>query len=544
MSKKKLAIKLLRAVWFAFMKKIIRAILCLALFLGLGACKSRHTAEKSGFGDDDQVLRISCTEEFDSLDPRKARSLSTVTLLHMLYEGLMRLDFHGNPAPALASEMKVSPDKKTYTFKLRSSQWSNGDPLTSADFIRTWKTVLDPQFPAPNAYQFYLIKGARAAKEGTGKWEDVGISAPDSNTLIIELNEPAPYFPELACAHFFYPVHASQTAESPIGNGPFTLFNLQHHYELSVKKNPLYWDANEVRLDGVIMQILDEHTALRLFENGEVDWVGSPLAKLPSDAIPALKGQHLLRTANAAGVHWLRTQTLSPPFNNEKMRKAFALAIDRKALVELVLKGSQKPAEGIVPPTIAARSHPYFEDADIPAAWNAFQEALKEMDLSIDDLPEIVYCYPTDDRAHKTAQALQQQWFKALGVTVKLNRMEWQLFSQTVKQGNFQLASGSWFADFRDPINFLDLFKEKGQTTNLTGWENPDYAALLNQSSQESDPVKRMELLHKAEGILLAEMPVIPLYFAVYNYVKDDNLLGVYFSDLGYVDFKYAFFGD
>ena len=164
------------------------------------------------------------------------------------------------------------------------------------------------------------------------------------------------------------------------------------------------------------------------------------------------------------------------------------------------------------------------------------------MNLSIDELPEIVLMYRTDERSHKIAQAVQQQWFKALGVTVKLQRLEGQLFSQNLKQGDYNLASGSWFADFRDPINFLEIFKTKEQATNQTGWENPEYAQLLDKSTLESVPAKRLEILQQAEQILMAEMPVIPLYFAEFNYVKDDNLLGVYFSDLGYLDFQIRLF--
>ena len=314
--------KTMRTLSYASMKTLFSVILALSLLMG---CKSRHTADKAGFGNGDQVLRISSSDDPDTLDPRKARDLNTVTYLHMLYEGLMRLDFHGRPQNALAQEVVISPDLKTYTFKLRSSHWSNGDVLTAEDFVRTWKSLLDPQFPAPNAYQFYMIKGARAAKEGKGSLDNVGISAPQPDTLVVELIEPVPYFTELLAAHFYYPVHPKFDPDQFVGNGPFTLFAQQHHYELKAKKNLFYWDAKEIRLDGIIVQILDGHTALRLFENGEIDWVGSPIGLLPPDALPSIQAQHQLRSAPGAGTHWFRANTLKAPFNNAKMRRAFAL---------------------------------------------------------------------------------------------------------------------------------------------------------------------------------------------------------------------------
>jgi len=501
-------------------------------------------ATTEGFGNEDQILRIASTDEPSSLDPRLSRDVPSITYLFMLYEGLMRLDTQGRPKPALAEEMSLFPDQKTYTFKLRKSNWSNGDPVTAEDFVRTWKSVLDPTFPAPNAYQLYVIKGAKDAKEGKIALDEIGVHAPDPQTLVVELETPLIYFPDLLASYFFLPVHAQSTSENLIGNGPFLVHAWKKQNEFVAKRNPYYWDAQEVRLDGVIIQQLDEHTALRLFENGDLDWAGSPMGTLPQDAVATLRAQRLLHIANAAGTHWFRINTEKSPFNNQQMRRALALALNRKAIVEHVTQGYQRPAEAIVPPSLGLHLKSYFEDADIPAAFTAFQEALKELHLSIDDIPPITLSYGSSDRDHKIAQAVQQQWSKALGLDIQLQSLELQVFREKLKQGDFQIASGGWYADYHDPINFLEVFKYKTNATNATRWEDPHYTELLNASSSEADPLKRLDMLKSAEAILLEQMPVAPLFFAVFNYVKDDNLLGVYFSDLGYLDFKYAFFGD
>lgn len=524
------------------LKTLFHSLVFLSLSLALTSCKMNHSDVKDGFGDSDEVLRMACTDDPQTYDPRLARDLPTVTVLHMLYEGLMRISFRGKPEKALALQVDISPDLKTYTFELRKSIWANGDPVTAYDFVETWKSILDPQFPAPNAYQFFLIKNAKNCKEGTASFDQVGIKAPDDHTLVVELESPAPYFLDLVSSHFYYPTHRASTNENPITNGPFKPLNWKRNNRISMIKNPSYWDAKEVRLNGIVLLVLDEHTALRMYENGELDWVGSPLGTLPQDSIQSLKHQHKLMVAPAAGTHWFRFNTDKPPFNNLNMRKAFTLSIHRNDLVDFVTQGGQKPAEAIVPPSLGLETHSYFEDHEVPAAWYAFQEALEQMKISKDELPEISLCYATNDRNHKIAQAVQQQWKTALGIDVKLENLESKIFFDRLSRKDFQMANGSWYADIRDPINFLDVFKYKTNPTNNTQWENQKYITLLDKSNREAHPTKRFNLLNKAQGILMKEFPVAPLFFGSFNYIKDAGLLGVYFSDLGYLDFKYAFF--
>lgn len=494
-----------------------------------------------------KFLAIAAADDPLSLDPRLVRDLSSSTVMRMLYEGLLSTSFNGKIVPGIAEGYTISNDKKTYTFHLRPSTWMDGSPLTAHDFEATWKSVLNPAFPAPNAYQLYVIKGAKAAKEGRASVDDIGIQATDDQTLIVELEQPAPYFIDMVSCHFFFPVHKSardlqsgSSSANPIGNGPFKLDNWTKRSELLAVKNPLYWDQANVSLPGVSLQVLDEHTALQLFKAGELDWIGSPLSTLPQDSVATLKQQNLLQISKGSGTHWFRLNTSKPPFNNQKMRQAFAQALNRKDIIEHITQGNQQPAIGIIPPSFGLTSQKYYSDNNIASAQELFNEALAEEKLAKSELPTISISYASNDRNHKIAQAVQQQWNAVFGIDVALNGNESQMQMDKVKTGNYQIAMGSWYADIQDPINFLEIFKSKENPTNQTFWENQEYTNLLSQSSLELDSDKRKGILSEAEKILVEEMPVISVFHSAYNYLKNDQVEKVYFSPLGYLDFKLA----
>lgn len=496
------------------------------------------------------TLRISCEGDPQTLDPRQVRDLSTATVIHMLYEGLMR-QADGQPVPAMAETVSISPDQKTYTFHLRRSAWSDGQPVTAYDFEQTWKSLLDPQFPSPNAYQLYVIQGAQAAKEGRASIEQVGVYAQDDETLVVQLEQPTPYFLHLTATHFYYPAHASLRQQSPhsnasggtqvLTNGPYQLEKWSRHNELTAIPNPHYWDKENIHLDRIALVVLDNPTALQLFQRGELDWTGSPLSTISTDALASLKNGKRLEIKPAAGIYLLRVNTERPPFTHAKMRQAFALALNRSDLVEHVLQGNQLPAFGLIPPSFLS-GQPLFKDHDLSGARQLFQEALAEQGLTLQDFPQVAIYYASGERAHKIAQVAQQQWKECLGVNVALQSTEAKVYFDRLKNHDFQMGIGSWFADFRDPISFLEVFKLKGNGTNNTQWENPQYIALLDQSAKAADPMEREKLLKAAEEVILQDMPVIPLFYASYNYVKNRSLKGVYFSELGYLDFKNAYF--
>ena len=514
----------------------------LILLLCIG-CSNDRTKE---IKHNSQFLTIATAEDPLSLDPRLVRDLSSSTVMRLLYEGLLSTSFNGKIVTGIAERYTISDDKKTYTFHLRPTTWADGSPLTAHDFESTWKSVLNPSFPAPNAYQLYVIKGAQAAKEGRASEEAIGIKAVNELTLMVELEQPAPFFIDMVTCHFFFPVHTrmrknlNSRDDNLIGNGPFNLDKWTKRSELKAVKNPAYWDHANVALQGISIQILDEHTALKLFRAGELDWVGSPLSTLPQDAIATLKQQNKLLITKGAGTHWFRLNTSKPPFNNLNMRRAFALALNRMDIIEHITQGNQQPAIAITPPSFGLKQEKHFSDNDITNAQQLFKEALKEEKLTKAEFPSIFLSYASSDRNHKIAQAVQQQWNAVFGIAIVLNGNEPQMQMDKVKTGNYHIAMGSWYADIHDPINFLEIFKSKDNPTNQTFWQNEAYSRLLFESSLELDSDKRKEILSNAEKILVEEMPVIPLFHSAYNYIKSDHVENVYFSPLGYLDFKLA----
>ena len=403
--------------------------------------------------------------------------------------------------------------------------------------------MLSPDFPAPNAYQLYVIKGAKEAKEGQIPLDAVGIKTPDSKTLVVELVQPTPYFLELTSCHFFFPVSKAtrENNQNPnekiVSNGPFVLSRHSQRNEISFAKNNNYWDNKSVNLETITLQILDETTALNLYHSKQIDWAGSPLSTLPQDSLATLKKEEALTIADGSGTYWFRLNTNKLPFNNQKLRQAFALALNREEIVNHVTQGNQVPAIGIIPPSFAGFSQNYFKDNDQENAKKLYKEAIAELG----SLPTITLNFASNDRNHKIAGAVQQQWNKAFGIDIALEAMEPSSLNQRIRQGSYQMTLGSWFADITDPINFLEIFQSKSNPTNQTGWENNNYAQLIDKLNLELAAEKRRELAQKAEKLLIHAMPIIPLFHSSYNTLKNDRLKGVYFSPLGYLDFKNSY---
>jgi oligopeptide transport system substrate-binding protein len=516
--------------------------LLLPLLLILTACHKQEVKAPPA-----STLRISTEGDAQTLDPRQTRDLATATIVYTLYEGLMRLNEEGQPMLAAAEDVSISNDHKTYTFTIRQSAWSNGQPVTAYDFEQTWKSVLDPKFAAPNAYQLYPIKGAKAAKEGILELDQVGIKATSPTTLVVELENPTPYFLNLVAAYFYYPVHADMRtkegdkpkSETTITNGPFQLEEWLPQNQLTTVKNLHYWNAQNVKLGRIVFITLDNATALSLFERGELDWMGSPLSTLPTDALGTLKKEERLNQTMGAGLFLMRFNTQKAPFDQVKLREAFSLALNRQELVDHVLQGNQIPALGLVPPTFLNHP-PFFRDYNLTKAQQSFKEALAAAHTSKEELPAITLCYANNERNHKIAQVAQQQWKQAFAIDVKLQSCEGKIMFEHLKNGDYQIGIGSWFADIRDPISFLEVFKYKNNGTNNTGWENPQFIQLLNLSSQTNHHLEREKLLTEAETVLIQDMPIAPLFYNTYNYLKQPHVKGVYFSELGYLDFKEA----
>lgn len=533
------------------MKRCVYLLIALGLLAGCGVFNSKKGSSSAQAGM--RPLRVNIGGDPQTLDPRRARDLPAVSVMHMLFEGLTRVNPQEKAELALAEKVKISEDLLTYTFQLRSAQWSNGDLVTADDFVYAWKKVLDPSFPADGASQLYVVKGARAAKEGTAPVDEVCVRALDPWTLQVELEYPTPYFLELISFPTFFPVnhqvdqldpHWMENVATYVCNGPFVLTEWTHYDQLVVQKNEKYWDAQTVKLPEIQMVMVKEETEYQMYEKRELDWAGSPLSVLPIDALPQLKMQNSLNSKPLLGTYFIRINTQKAPFTDVRLRKAFAYAIDREAIVEHVTQGNHIPTTGVVPLAMGLQKKPYFNDHDVGNARVLFEKSLQASHLTLKKFPELQLMYVTGERGHLIAQALQQQWFEAFGICVKLEAVERKIYYDRLAKHDYCLAASSWIADFNDPINFLGLFKSRNTGTNNTHWEKAEYAALLEDSAKIKDPISRMEILRTSEAILMSEMPVIPVFNYSMLYVNSDNVQDVVVSSMGTIDFKWAKFAD
>ncbi len=482
----------------------------------------------------EKSVRISTKEDPQTLDPRLAESIANTTFIKMFYEGLMVQGKDGEILPGVAREVNVSENGKIYTFHLRDCNWSNGDPVTAHDFAASWKSVLAPDFPAPMASQLFLIKGAKEAKEGTLPLEEVGIAAKDDKTLVVELNEPAPHFLELTTFNVFCPVHqewAKNPSTLPIANGPFQLESWVKSAGLQAVKNPNYWDAGQVRIDKIYAMVLEDENAWEMFQAGKLDWIGAPLSSLPASTEDSVESQ------TAAGVHYLSFNTSKAPFDNLKVRKALSLSLNRSDIVAQITQGEKTPAAGFVPLSHDLEAMLYFDNQNIEAAKELLSGALVEMGCTLDQLPKITLTFASHELSNKVAKAVQQQWKEALGIDIALEACESKGYNDRLKEGNYSVSMKSWYGDFKDPTTFLEIFNHKCKNPD---WESQQYMAQLNLSKCIDENEICMDILDQAEQLLLTETPAAPLYYKCYNYVKNEQLKEVLFSEFGYLDFKHA----
>lgn len=507
-----------------------------------------ENAEPSG----DQTLNINIKTEPPSLHPGTSSDTTSSAVLDQVFEGLTRINLEGEPEEAMAESIDVSEDGLTYTFKIREdAEWSNGDPVTAEDFEYAWKWVLDPESADTDyAYQLYPIKGAEDAKENGGSLDDVGITVEDEKTLVVELEQPTDYFLELTAFHTYYPLNKDVVSENDkwaldvgddyVTNGPFKLVSWDHKDRIVIEKNEDYWDADTVQLETITMHMIDdESTALSMYENDELDWIGDPVDAIPLAAIQSMKDAGELHIEDRAGLYYYAVNHEDEVLGNANIRKALALSINRQGIVDNVTQTEEKPAMALVPPSMFEENEEgYFADNDIDEAKKYLEKGLEE--LGLDELPAIKLSYNTDEGHAAIAQAVQDMWNKNLDLNVELNNEEWNVYLDSLGEGNYQIGRMGWIADFNDAINFLEIFETVGGN-NYTNWENDEFKALLKDSRAELDSDKRQEILKEAEELFMEELPIVPVYFYTNTYAAKDNVKGIEALPVGAFNLKWGY---
>ena len=486
-----------------------------------------------------------------TLDPRKTTDPVSNTLHFMLYEGLTHLETDGSLSFAIADTIEISKDRKTYTFYLRNTIWSDGTPLTAYDFENSWKQLLSPNFPSLASHLLFPIENAEEAKKGLCSLDEVGVNALSSDTLIVKLKQPTPYFMELTAFPTFFPVpNGGKEVERPkngkihlIANGPFKLVYWKSEDEVIVQKNVSFWNAKSVKIDAINMTIIpDEATALKLYEKGNLDWLGGLISPLPLDAVTSLSQVKKIKMRPIAGTNFCVFNTKQYPFNNAHIRKAFSYAIDRQLIIDNITQMFDEVATGPVPSILKnyQESH-FFSDGNAEKARFHLNQGLIELGIKIEDFPNLTYSYFSSELQKKIALALQSQWRKVFGIGVSLECFELKVFINKLHQRDFQCAQMSWIAQYYDRMSFLERFIKEDSFRNYSSWENSNYQKLIQGSFFIVPPEKRALVLEKAERLLLDEMPIAPIFHYNVLYLKNSHLKNAQISPLGHIDFRFAY---
>ncbi|MCE5171881.1 peptide ABC transporter substrate-binding protein [Paenibacillus profundus] len=487
-----------------------------------------------------------------TLDPAFASDTTSYFIIDNLYEGLYTYDKSGKIVEGAASKVDVSADAKTYTFTIRDgAKWSNGDPVTAQDFEYSWKRILNPKTAAYDPSSLYYIKGAEEYNTGKGSAEDVGVTAKDEHTLVVELKAPLSIFPIIAVGHAYLPVRSTVVdkdekwaAESNtiVGNGPYVPQEWKHNEQITLAKNDQYWNKDAISMETIHFKMVqDATTYYQMYKTGDLDMILS----LPLDTIDQEKQNKEYLSHPSFSVYTYSFNVKEKPFTNQKIRQAFAYAIDRESLTKNVTKGGETPALGYVPYGLTNPSGKDFRD-DAPEKYYEFNaqkakellaEGLKEEGLT--QLPPVSFKYNTADNHKKVAEALQEMFKENLGVEIRLENQEWKTYIDTFKQKNFQAARMGWEGNYLDPLGVLGHYTSSN-SNNFTNWSNKEYDNLIEKSTYELDPNKRVELLQQAEKVLMDDLPIIPILFSADTALVSPKVTGIIFDARSNPDLRFA----
>ncbi len=487
-----------------------------------------------------QELVFNNEAEPQTLDPAIMKGVLEARLALALFEGLVTYDPRTlEPRPGMASSWEISPDRLVYTFTLRpDAAWSDGSPLTSNDFMRSWKRALEAKTGAEYAYQLYPIAGAEDFHDGKlADFAKVGVEAPDARTLRVRLRAACPYFLDLVAFQTLMPVpmdvvekHGDRWVlpEHIVSNGPYILSSWNRGQEITFTPNPHYWDRAQVRITRIVARPYDnQDTAYALFLDGKLDWIpGIPVAK-----IDEIKRNPDYYAFPYLGAGFYRFNCTRPPFNDARVRKAFSIAIDRRTITEHVLKAGEIPATWLVP-DIGPEAGGYRHVAGVPSDREQARALLAACGYAAPGhsggkpFPRIELLFNTSENNKQVAEAVVSQWKDALGVEVTLRNTEWKTYLSDMDRIAFDICRSSWVGDYNDANTYLDMWVTDGGN-NRTGWSNKDYDRLVGESQREGDTAKRLAILQRLERMLVEEeFPIMPIYIYVNKGMLKEKVRG------------------
>jgi len=483
------------------------------------AAENTETAEPLA---DTQVFTYALIDNIKSLDPQISTDVSGASVLRDLFEGLLNQDATGEVIPGAAEHFDVSANRLVYTFYLRDALWSNGERVTANDFVYAWRRLADPQTASSNAWYMELmsVKNAGAVIRGDMAPEQLGVRALDELTFEVTLDNALPYFPSMVVHSSTFPVAqaivekhgASWTRPGNlVGNGAYVLTENKPGEKLVRQRNANYWDNENTIIDTTVALVIpNPNAALIRYKAGELDRAPVPPGQVPVLA-EEFPGHVNIMPSSCSYFYWINLRDKgNPALRDVRVRKALSYAIWRDVLVERVLQGGQSPAYFL--------THEATADFEAPAldyaSWTQQErnqrarQLLREAGYGPDNPLTVKVSYNTHESHKSLAIVIAQMWKKTLGVKVELSNTEWKIHTSRLKHGLFEIGRAGWCADYNEASSYLDLLSS-GSNANRSGWSSGQYDALLAESKGIADP---SEHYVKAELLLAAEMPIIPIY--------------------------------
>ncbi|MEZ6017928.1 MAG: peptide ABC transporter substrate-binding protein [Planctomycetota bacterium] len=521
--------------------RAISALALLALVLAAAVAATRGTSLPPA------DLVFNNGTEIQTLDPATVTGIPEGRVMRMLHEGLVISHPKTlEPVPALAERWDISDDGLVYTFYLRkNARWSNGDPLTSADLMWSYERFLSPKTAAEYAYQLWYVKGARAFTldvdangDPVHPFSTVGITAPDDYTVRFELDAPTAFFMEIMAFYAQFPVNRKCIEEAQrdfpstwrqewvkperlVCNGPYIVEFRRINDRIRVRKNPYYWNRDEIALETIDVLAVESYTTmLNMYLTGEVHYIDRIASNVVQDLVP----REDFVPEPYLGSYFYRVNVTKPPCDDKRVRRALALVIPRRQICEMITKSGQLPSLSLVPPGLpgytraSMRTAATASDANEPVTDAAADRAEAKRLMAEagfgpggKPFPTLEIHYNTSEAHRDIALVIADAWSRELGIDAKLLNQEWKVYLDTQSNLGYDVSRSAWIGDYADPNTFIDLFVTGGEN-NKTGWSNAEYDRLVRAAARELDPTQRMALLGAAEALLMEELPILPIY--------------------------------
>lgn len=530
-------------------KRFIASLAALAMVIGITACGAPGAGNAQGGGTypgtkDPDMVTLNIVSEPNDLNPMMISDGISQSVLAHCMSGFTRLDENDAPIADLAESWEINSDSTIYTMHLKKDAvWSNGDPVTMNDFYYSWVSQMKPDTGSLYAsYLYSNIKNGEAFYQGQVSEAELGLKVLDDYTMTIEWSHPMPetnvlfYF----SLPFYFPINQkayeqmggqyAKDTDKMVTNGPYKITEWVHDDHITMEKFENYNQADNIQIPKVkLVMIGDINTSLNAFQAGEID-----LSSLYSEQITQVKekSEDAIKSYIDGGTWYLNFNTQDENLSNVNLRKALAGSVDVQSLLDNVINDGSIVADGLVPDVIAGVDGKNYAQArgslfktDIAAAKNYLEKALQELGKTKEELKLVFWGTDTTYNQNQAAY-LQQQWKKNLDLDVELKAMPAQALLDAQYSGEYSFTVDGWGPTENDAITFLENY-ETGNLNNISKYSNAEYDQLIAASKQEKDAAKRQELLVQAEGILIGDMALGPMYFTCTTYAVSDKLKGI-----------------